>query len=136
MSVTFAPPPHLGKGFVARRIHKRDGAAFLVDLVGADVLRDAAAFAAGHVDADDLVQQRRLAVVDVAEEGDHRSTGLERLGGVLLRFDGREELVLDIHLLAQFDLDAELDGQQVDQLGISSVLILAMVPRPSSLPRT
>ena len=49
-----AAGPHFGEGFVARRIDEGDLAAVLFDLVGANVLRDAAAFAADHVDADDL----------------------------------------------------------------------------------
>ena len=79
-----AAGPHFGEGLVARRIDERDLAAVLLDLIGANVLRDAAAFAADHVDADDLVQQRRLAVVDVAQERDDRRPRLELLGIVRL----------------------------------------------------
>ena len=43
-----------------------------LDLVGADVLRDAAGLAAGDVRLADLVEQARLAVVDVAHDGDDR----------------------------------------------------------------
>ena len=41
-------------------------------VVGADVLRDAAGFARRHLGAADVVQQRGLAVVDVAHDGDDR----------------------------------------------------------------
>ncbi len=46
----------------------------------------------GHVDAEDPVQERRLAVVDVAQEGDHRRPRLEvrRVVGLLQR---REHLL-------------------------------------------
>ena len=80
--------PHLGERFVARRIDERNSAAVLLDGVGANVLRDAAAFAADDVDADDAIQQRRLAVVDVAQEGDDRRTRHQRrrIIGLLLEF--------------------------------------------------
>ena len=39
-----------------------------LDLVGADVLRDAAGLARGHLGVADRVEQRRLAVVDVAHD--------------------------------------------------------------------
>ncbi len=68
---------HAGKGFVARRIEEDDLAArsrraFLREayLVGADVLRDAAGFACRHVGLADRVEQRGLAVIDVAHDGD------------------------------------------------------------------
>ena len=70
---------HFGERLVARRIDEGDLAAVLFDLIGADVLGDAAAFAAGHVDADDPIQQRRLAVVDVTQERNDRRAG-DQLG--------------------------------------------------------
>ena len=58
-----------------------------VDLHGvrADVLRDAAGFARRHLRGADGVQQRRLAVVDVAHDGDDRRTGLRLLQVILRR---------------------------------------------------
>ena len=44
----------------------------MVDLVGADVLGDAASFARGHIGLADRVEQRGLAVVDVTHDGDDR----------------------------------------------------------------
>ena len=44
----------------------------LLDLVGADVLGDAAGLAGDDVGLADRVEQRRLAVVDVAHDGDDR----------------------------------------------------------------
>ncbi len=41
-----------------------------LDLVGADVLGDAAGFAGDHVGRADLVEQQRLAVVHVTHHGD------------------------------------------------------------------
>ena len=49
-------------------------AALGLDVVRADVLRDAARFAAGHVGLADGVEQRGLAVVDVTHDGDDRRT--------------------------------------------------------------
>ena len=47
-------------------------------LIGADVLRDAAGFARDDVGLADGVEQRRLAVVDVAHDGDHGRARLQR----------------------------------------------------------
>ncbi|MCH8948906.1 MAG: hypothetical protein IIB87_00830 [Chloroflexi bacterium] len=68
--------PHFGECFVAGRIDKRNTAAFFFDLVGADVLCNAAAFAAHHVDADDAIKQGGLAVIDVTEKRHHRRARL------------------------------------------------------------
>ena len=66
---------HGGEGGVARGVQERDGAARGLDMVGADVLGDAAGFAGRHLGAADVVQQRGLAVIDVAHDGHHRRTG-------------------------------------------------------------
>ena len=47
------------------------------DLVGADVLGDAAGLALADVGLTDGVQQSGLAVVDVTHDGDHRRTDLQ-----------------------------------------------------------
>ena len=62
---------HARERFVARRIDEDDRAAVLLDRGCADVLRDAAGFALGHVGGADRVEQRRFAVIDVAHDGDH-----------------------------------------------------------------
>ena len=109
---------HFGEGFVAGGIDEGDFSAVAFDLVGADVLRDAAAFAAGDVDADDLIQQRRFAVVDVAQERDDRRARLELIGFVGHRIDEIVKLFLGGLGLLQFDFGAELGGQQFDGFGI------------------
>ena len=53
----------------------------LLDLVGADVLGDAAGLAGDHVGVADAVEQLGLAVVDVAHDGDDRRA---RRGGVVV----------------------------------------------------
>ncbi len=71
---------HRGERLVARRVEEDDVAAVGVHLVGADVLRDAAGLARGDVGLADGVEQRRLAVVDVAHDGDHRRARHQILG--------------------------------------------------------
>ena len=73
MSVTCgAARAHRRERLVARRVDERDLAVADVRLVGADVLRDAAELAGDHVGLADRVEQLRLAVVDVAHDGDDR----------------------------------------------------------------
>ena len=77
MSVTFAPRARMRvnaswPGVSMKTILR----AVLLDVVRADVLRDSAGFALGHVGDADGVEQRRLAVIDVAHDGDHRRTRL------------------------------------------------------------
>ena len=116
-----AAGPHLGERFVARRIDERDPPAVLLDRIGADVLRDAAAFAAHHVEADDPVQQRRLAVVDVAQERDHRRTRHEvgRIVDCVLEL--LDELVFEALRPGEFDVEAEFRDDEFGQLGIDHV---------------
>ena len=52
-------------------------------MIGADVLRDAARLAGDDVGLPDVVEQRGLAVVDVAHDGDDRRTRHQLLGRVL-----------------------------------------------------
>ncbi len=63
---------HHGERLVARRVEEDDLAAVDFDLVGADVLGDAAELALGDLRRADGVEERGLAVVDVAHDGDHR----------------------------------------------------------------
>ena len=61
------------------------GLVVVVHLVGADVLRDAAGLAGGDVGLADRVEQRRLAVVDVAHDRDDRRALDEVVVGVVER---------------------------------------------------
>ena len=63
---------HGRERLVARRVEEGDLAAVVVDLVGADVLRDAAGLGLDDRGLADRVEQRRLAVVDVAHDRDDR----------------------------------------------------------------
>ncbi len=67
---------HRGERLVARRVEERDLPAVDVDLVRADVLRDAAGLGGDDTRVADRVEQRRLAVVDVAHDRHDRRTRL------------------------------------------------------------
>ena len=69
---------HRGKRFVTRGVEEGDHAAVGFDVVGADVLGNAAGFAGRHLGAADVVEQRGLAMVDVTHDGDHRRPRLQR----------------------------------------------------------
>ena len=78
-----AARPHRREGGVAGGVQEGDLlAVFQTHLIGADVLGDAAGFAARHVGGAQGVEQRGLAVVDVAHDGHDRRTGFGRLGVV------------------------------------------------------
>ena len=68
---------------MAGSIEERDLLTRDLDLVGADLLGNAARFARRDVFLADPVHERRLAVVDVTEERDDRSAGLKSLGSVV-----------------------------------------------------
>ncbi len=100
---------HRGEGLVARRVEERHELVVVMHLVGADVLRDAAGLARDDLGRADRVQQRRLAVVDVAHDRDHGRTVGEVLGGVLV--DG---LGVDlVRGVDDLDLLAELLGENL-----------------------
>ncbi len=101
---------HGREGLVAGRVDERDGAAIDGDLGGADGLRDATGLACRDAGVADRVEQRRLAVVDVAHDRDDRGARLERVGIVVER-----EGVL---LLLGHDLDVapEVVGHELDEL--------------------
>ena len=64
---------HAGERFVAGRVDEHDVAAVLFDAISADMLGDPAGFFIGHMGQPDGVEQRSLAVIDVAHDGDHWS---------------------------------------------------------------
>ena len=72
---------------VARRVDEGDQFAVALYLVGADVLGDAAGLAGSHARLADGVEEARLAVVNVAEDGDDwrpRLEGRRVIGDVLV----------------------------------------------------
>ena len=101
---------HRGERLVARRVEERDLPAVDVDLVRADVLRDAARFGRDDARVADRVEQRRLAVVDVAHDRDDRRARLELLVGVVERL----RLLLLVGGVLDRDLALELGGDELD----------------------
>ena len=94
--------------------------AVLDDLVGADVLGDAACLAFHDVGAADAVEQQGLAVVDVAHDGDDGRTLLE-VGLVLVLGPDHLEQELERLLLLGTGIDepelgSDLVGEQLDHL--------------------
>src|SRR5580700_8818000 len=85
ISVTLAPRAHRGERLMARRINEGDLlAAAQADPIGADMLRDAAGFAARDIGFAQRIEQRGFAVIDMTHHSNHRRARLERLGLVLL----------------------------------------------------
>jgi hypothetical protein len=101
---------HGGERLVARRVEEGDDLVFVVDLVGADVLGDAARLARHHLGLADGVEQRGLAVVDVAHDRDHRRAS-DEVGLVVLELG----LVVDVvGGVDDLDLLVELVGEHLD----------------------
>src|SRR5215211_7307917 len=115
-----APGPHGGERLVAGGVDEGHQAAVGArpDLVGADVLGDAAGLAGDHVGVADGVQQLGLAVVDVAHDGHHRRAGTQVLVAVGLGVLPALDLLEGVGLAGVDDLDvgADLLGQQGDRL--------------------
>ena len=69
---------HGGERLVTRGVEEDDALAVVLDLGRADVLGDATALAGRDLGRAEGVEQARLAVVDVAHDGDDRGARLER----------------------------------------------------------
>jgi hypothetical protein len=97
---------------MAGRVEERELPAVVLDLVGADVLRDPAGLGLDHGRLANCVQEGRLPVVDVAHDRDDRRPVLERLFRIVVRLGLLVLLrgVLDRHLAL------ELGGDQLDRL--------------------
>ena len=94
---------------MARRVEERDFAVADLDLVRADVLGNATGLARDHAGRANRIEQRRLAVVDMAHHGDHRCARHQRLGIVF------DHDVVDL-FLGTLDRDGalKLGGNQLD----------------------
>jgi len=111
MSVTLAPRgAHGGERLVAGGVDEGDRTTVDRDLRGTDGLGDAAGLARGDAGVTDGVEKRRLAVVDVAHDGDHGRTRLEVLR-VVIEAEG-------VLLLLAHDLDVavEVVGDDLDEV--------------------
>ena len=111
MSVTFAPRARMAVNAswpgVSRNVTLRPSTAHLVR---ADVLGDPARLGLDHLGVADRVQQRRLAVVDVAHDR-HDGRPRDEVFGVVL-----DDLGLDVLVAGVLDrhLALELGGEQLD----------------------
>ena len=118
MSVTLAPRARISVNASWPGVSTKVTAPpFGLHFVGADVLGDAAFFVGSHVEADDPVQKRRFAVIDVAQHRDDRRPRPQRFGfvGQLGCF---QHFLLQRNLSPQLDLEAQFDGQQFRRLGV------------------
>ncbi len=115
---------HGGEGGVAGGVDEGDLLAVLLDLVGADMLGDAAGLAGDHIGLADGVEQRRLAVVDMAHDGDDRRTRLEigRIVGL-----GKEP-EFDVRLGDAAYGVSHFLGNQLRQVGVDDVVDLEKLP--------
>src|SRR5215212_94205 len=115
-----APGPHGGERLVAGGVDEGHQAAVGArpDLVGTDVLGDAAGLAGDHVGVADGVEQLGLAVVDVAHDGHDRRAGTQVLVLVGLGVLPALDLLEGVGLAGVDDLDvgADLLGEQGDRL--------------------
>ena len=110
---------HRGERGVARRVdegHRPAGAD--VDLVGADMLGDAAGLLGRDVGRAQRVQQRGLAVVDVAHDGHDRRARLQ----VLLDVGDALEALLDVGLADALHLVPELGHHQLGGIRVEALV--------------
>src|SRR5205814_2068195 len=111
---------HGRERFVARRVEERDVLPTRQrDVVGADVLRDTAGLTGDDVGLADVVEQRRLAVVDVAHD---RNNGWARLELLLGVFDGRRRLEVGGVFLLLHCLETEFAGDELDLIEVEALV--------------
>ncbi len=120
-----AASAHGGERGVTRRVDKRDRIAPVGHhLISADMLGDAARLAGHHIGVAQSVEQRRLAMVHVAHDGDDRSARLEMLDGVGLA----NETFLHVGFGHPLDGVPELLGEDLRRVGVDHVVDLVHLP--------
>ena len=111
---------HGGERFVAWCVEERDGP-LVGDLhvIGADVLCDPTRFACDHVGFADVVEQRRLTMVDVTHDGDDRRARTKIFDIVDHRRLAREVggIVAFLH-----SLESEFAGDQFDLIEVETLI--------------
>src|SRR3954463_8640810 len=114
---------HRGERLVTRGVDEGDRPLLALqlggDLVGADVLGDAAGLPRHHVGVADGVQQLRLPVVDVTHDGDDRRAGLPVLLVTLVaegEVEGLEQLAVLVLGAHDLDVPANLGTEQLERL--------------------
>ncbi len=88
-----------------------------LDIVRTDVLRDAAGLAGDDVGLANIVEQRGLAVVDMAHDGDNRGTRYEVFLGVCFLVYGIGHFGADI-----FGLEPEFFGHNIYGFGVKALV--------------
>src|SRR5439155_182613 len=120
---------HLGEGLVAGRVEKGDGPAAVLDAPGADHLRDAARLGGRHVALADLVQERGLAVVHVAHDGDvARGLSLQGIRAGLVGLLWPLEGVRDLLPAVVFGARAQVAGDAAFYGGAALAVLGAVGP--------
>ena len=110
---------HRGKRLMAGCVDEGDLlAALQVDAIGADVLGDAAGLASRDIGLAQRVEQRRLAVVYMPHDGDHRRARLQRLFEVFLA----AQASLDIRLRDPSQAVSELGDEELGGVGIDDLV--------------
>src|SRR5262245_54822550 len=115
---------HGGEGLMTRRVDEGNHAGRGLDLIGADMLGDAAGLARHDIGLADGIEQRRLAMVDMAHDGDDGCARLEVAGDIALA----HQPFLDIGLRYAAHLVAELLGDELSGVGIDDVGDLVHLP--------
>ena len=112
---------HGREGLVARGVDEGDQLAVALDLVGADVLGDAAGLTGHDVSGADAVEEERLAVVHVAHDRDDRRARPQVLFVLLffvlvLEVLGQQFGLALFTRVHQADLGPELGREQLDHV--------------------
>ncbi len=110
---------HGGERLVARRVQEEDFAPGGFDLGGGDVLRDAAEFAFDDLAAAVIVEDRGLAVVDVAHDRDDRRPRVQVFFAVLAH------VLFDVGFVpfqADLQVDVALDRQLFGQVQVHELV--------------
>jgi hypothetical protein len=114
-----APGPHGGERLVARRVEEGDLLARRqLDVIGADVLGDSPRLARHDVRFPDVVEQRSLAVVNVAHDGHDRRPGYQ----LLRALHGLIQLGLRRVLVFLYRLEAKGGGDQLDLVEVEALV--------------
>ena len=110
---------HRGEGGMARRVQEGDLlAGFQLHLIGADMLGDAAGFAGHDIGLAQGVEQRGLAVIDMAHDGDDRRTRDQRAFGI----GGAGQAFQHVAFRDALDDMAIFGGDQFGGVGVDDVV--------------
>ena len=109
---------HRGKGRVAGRVEECDLALVHFHHVGADMLGNATGLAVGDMGRADVVEQGRLAVIDMTHDRDHRRPRQ----WLTLGLGGLCHHVLELIFFEQFDLVAHLFDHDLRRILVDDLI--------------